>query len=73
MEYEFRFLAGGMLKLVHVAQLEDDHSAMIRARAYLAEIDGYDAVVVRSGVRFMQKVFADQDIAPAPPMPALLS
>ena len=67
MEYEFRFLAGGMLKLVHVAQLDDDHSAMNRARAYLSAIDGYDAVVVRSGVRFMQKVFADEDIPAAPP------
>ena len=70
MEYEFRFLARGMLKLVHVADLDDDHTAMSRARAYLSAIDGYDAVVVRSGVRFMQKVLAD-DMAPAPPRPML--
>jgi hypothetical protein len=70
MEYEFRFLAGGTLKLVHVADLDDDHSAMMRARAYLSAIDGYDAVVVRSGVRFMQKVFAEQE-GPAAPQPML--
>jgi len=55
-----------MLKLVHVVELDDDHSAMTRARAYLTAIDGYDAVVVRSGVRFMQKVFADDETSVAP-------
>ena len=61
MEYEFRFMAEGSLKLVHITELDDDHSAVNRARAYLEAIDGYDTVVVRSGVRFMQKVFAEAD------------
>ena len=55
-DYEFRLLANGMLQAVHVVRLPSDAEACARAQAYLNASLEFDSVVVRCGVRYMQKI-----------------
>jgi hypothetical protein len=55
-EYEFRFLAEGMSRAVHIVRLNSDHEACLRAYAYLEASPEFDSVVIRCGVRFMRKI-----------------
>jgi hypothetical protein len=65
--YEFRFLSNGQAWAIHTTSLRNDAEACERARQYLAAIDTCDCVVVRNGVRFMQKITNHGDEERLPP------
>ena len=62
-DYEFRFFRHGALTAIHVTAMENDSEACVRARIYLEETPSFEHVEVRSGLRFMQKVLAE-DLQP---------
>ena len=66
--YEFRFLFNGHVWAIHTAPLPNDAEACERARRYLAAVEACDCVVVRNGVRFMQRITDRSDGACFPPV-----
>jgi hypothetical protein len=55
-DYEFRLLTNGMMQAVHMVRLPSDAEACVRAQTYLNASLEFDSVVIRCGVRYMQKI-----------------
>jgi hypothetical protein len=61
-DYEFRFLANGMIRAVHVVRLSSDSEACYRAHRYLEASPEFDGVIVRSGFQFMREIVCTGEV-----------